>query len=223
MQPSENFTFLTFNFNNALLTKMWIMSLLKKNELYNILIVDNSTENIESICDLKNVRLFDNTNFKYTKNFKEQITKNHADSINFALLNLITTKYAVLCDNDVLFKPKVSELINDFEEYDAVGEVGYDVWPGDRLFPYFCIINVEKMRNEKIRYFDETRTQVYQNGRWINDTGASFYQDIVKSGWNVKRINIDDYVVHYHHGSQIKECSKKYTYLDFLKENISFL
>ena len=69
MQPSENFTFLTFNFNNALFTKMWIMSLLKKNELYNILIVDNSTENIESICDLKNVRLFDNTKFKYTKNF----------------------------------------------------------------------------------------------------------------------------------------------------------
>ena len=97
--------------------------------------------------------------------------------------------------------------IFDDESFDCAGEIGWDDAPPVRLFPYFCLINVEKFKKESLSYFDKNR--IIENppiGKltglrgpntkcWYHDTGSSFYEDI-KNKWKIKEIKLDDYIVH---------------------------
>ena len=48
-----NVTLITANFNNAVLTRVMIMSLIKKNVFPNILIIDNSTTEFFNVSPLE--------------------------------------------------------------------------------------------------------------------------------------------------------------------------
>ena len=68
----SNVTLITANFNNALLTRVMIMSLIKKNVFPNILIIDNSTTeffNVNSIETKMGIHVINNQNYKLTKNW----------------------------------------------------------------------------------------------------------------------------------------------------------
>ena len=199
MNLLNDITLFTCTFNNNLLTKCMIMSCFKqlKNDIP-VIIMDNGTT---EICteDMKEVfKVIDNTNFKLTKNYN-QVSRNHCSSIDYALKNCIKTKYVLLCDNDVLFKPSLNEFfdfLDTFDEIDCVGEIGWDFAKGDRLFPYFCIINVEKMNKENLSYFDNNSFVENSNKAIIkNDTGYSFYE-LIKNNWNIKQIKLKNYIVH---------------------------
>lgn len=206
---SNDITLLTCSYNNNVMTKMMIMSFLKQSKKdIPIVIMDNGT--VEKCGqDLKDYfTVIDNTNFKLTPNYK-QISKNHCSSIDYALKNCIKTKYVLLCDNDVLFKSSLNkffDFLDTFDEIDCIGEIGWDDAPPNRLFPYFCIINVEKFKNEKLNYFDINRC-TEKNGnynapmgskkRYYHDTGASFYEDIIQSKWEIKQIKINNFILHF--------------------------
>ena len=190
----NNLTVLTCTFNNNLLTKCMIMSLAKQlGFLPPVVIMDNGTKEFCSPDMREMYTVIDNTNFKITKNYN-QISRNHCASIDYALKHCIKTKYVLLCDNDILFKPNVKELLKNLENADACGEVEKSS-RGLRLLPFFCIIDVEKMKKDGVNYFDENdcmnnmETIFDDNGNWKSnkmlsstpsglDTGGSFLKEI---------------------------------------------
>lgn len=205
MKISE-ITLLTASFNNNLLTTMMIKSFYKQVCKVETLIIDNSTfQPVNS--DMKELfNVIDNTNQKITGNYN-QCSKNHCSSIDYALKKYIKTKWCLLVDNDVLFKPEVKKLLTEFKdnEFDCCGEIGWDDAPPVRLFPYFCLINVEKFINEKLNYFDNDRCigpgskEIGNRGPgtpcWYKDTGCSFLEDIQNS-WKIQEIQLSNYIVH---------------------------
>lgn len=199
----QDITLLTVSFNNNILTGMMIKSLYKQldDELYDIVIVDNG-DKIPVDDNMKCVfTVVDNFNHKIIPDYK-QISKNHCSAIDYALKNYIQTKWCLLVDNDILYKPSIKDLFAklDEHEFDCCGEVGFDDAPPNRLFPYFCLLNVEKMNMENISYFDNNRcigpgSRIHPPDLWYKDTGCSFLEDI-KDTWRIKNINISDYALH---------------------------
>lgn len=193
----NDITVLTATYNNNILTGMMLKSLYKQLDTdIKISIIDNGTK-IFADNDMKELfDVIDNTNFKLTPNYN-QPSRNHCSSIDYAFKNCIKTKYVLLVDNDILFKPSVKQLLENLpDDFDCVGEVGWDSTPPNRLFPYFCIINLEKFKQDNLNYFDETR--IIKNSRICNkyDTGYSFYEDIKTLNWNIIPIKFKDYIVH---------------------------
>lgn len=217
-------TLLTVSFNNNVLTTMMIKSFYKQVCEVETLIIDNGTFQPVSSAMKKVFNVVDNTNQKITGNYN-QCSKNHCSSVDYALKKCIETKWCLLVDNDVLFKPEVKKFLEEFkdEEFDCCGEVGWDDAPPVRLFPYFCLINVEKFRNEKLNYFDNDRCigpgskEVGKRGPgtpcWYKDTGCSFLEDIQNS-WKIQEIRLSDYIVHL-------KCTGKcnHNYSKFLTDN----
>lgn len=202
----KNLTLLTVSFNNNIMTGLMIKSFFKQlqNDI-EVVIVDNGTalqvdENLKSIFNV-----VDNFQHKLLPDYK-QCSKNHCVAIDYALKNIIKTKWVLLVDNDVFFKPSIKDFLEHFaEDSDCVGEVGWDDAPPVRLFPYFCLINVDKFRNEKLNYFDNDRCigpgskEVGKRGPgtpcWYKDTGCSFLEDIQNS-WKIQEIQLSNYIVH---------------------------
>lgn len=194
----SNLTVLTTSYNEHLLTKMMIMSLLKKDVLpAEIIIIDNSNKN-KITNDLIN-------DFTVIDNFQNKILNNnwissrqHTAMIDYVFKNNIKTDWCLLVDNDILFKSSIKIFLENFNENecDCCGEIGWDNTPPDRLFPYFCLINIKKFNEQKLSYFDPNR--IITNAKLKNwcDTGCSFYNDI-KSIWKIKKIKMNDYIVHY--------------------------
>ena len=207
----DNITMLSAHFNTPMLPLYLMKSLVYQlRRPIPMCIIDNSTtmplqlDGIES----KWLRLIDNTNYKVTPNYG-QCSANHAASIEYAM-NTITTKYVLLCDTDILVYPTIRKLLTmPVGSYDACGEIGWTTHPGDRMYPYFCIIDLEKKQNDGISFFDPQRIMVDCMGVPFNkkhrtlpnevayfDTGASFLQDILFHKWNIKHIALDDYITH---------------------------
>lgn len=220
----KDITILTVSFNNNLLTGMMLKSFSKQvGELPEVVIVDNGNK-IPVDDSLKFCfNVVDNFNHKLLSD-ELQPSRNHSKSIDFALKNLIKTEWCLLVDNDILFKPEIKTFLEtlDSSKFDCCGKIGWDVTPPDRLFPYFCLINVNKFRKENLNYFDRNRTIAYdmpghKNAKKENhfDTGYSFYEDI-KSSWIIKEIEINNFISHCHSGSFISSGNK---YIKWLSDN----
>lgn len=170
-----------------------------------IIIVDNGTT--QSINELNNVfTVIDNYKHKLLKDYN-QISKNHCAAIDYAMKNCVHTDWVLLVDNDILFLPQLKQFLTKFDEtaYDCAGEIGWDDAPPNRLFPYFCLINVKHMKKQNISYFDNERcigkgskiTGKYgSTQRWYKDTGCSFLEDIRTHSWRIQKIHLSDYTVH---------------------------
>lgn len=192
---------LTANFNYDELTFHMVDSFRKVTRVdIPIYCVDNS--NAKAI-DAKKARdyginIIDNTMYSHTP-FTTDPSTNHCQSIEYAL-SLLPADYCILVDNDVIFKPKMKEFVGKIGEfmssYDCVGEIGHDVLPKDRIFPYLCLFNLKKMRVDNIHYYRE-----FSIIRGIADTGASFYDDIRNRGWRIAQIRLNDYIIHLKNGS----------------------
>ena len=212
MKVVHNCTLISASFNNATLTRIMLFSLFNKGIVPHIMIIDNGStdffvpDEMERRCG---ITVIDNHNYKLTKNWgKGQVSKNHCHSLQYAL-SRVSTEWAIICDNDILFKPSITrffDIIFD-NSADIIGEIGYDAVKPARLFPYLCAIKMNSIRNRNIAYFDPTRCMipgVDECGIRCNlyDTGYSFYVDARSAGLTIKPICLDDYCVHYLHASQ---------------------
>lgn len=202
----KDITLLTVNFNQKYMTAFMLQSFMKlTSNTFDYLIIDNSTNHNESLIN-SSLNVFENIRNRKTGDFG-QCSKNHCSTIDYALKNLIKTKYVLLCDNDIFFKSSIVSLLEERTKYDCIGEIGWDDAPPNRIFPYLNIIDVEKFNSQHLNYFDKTRIiedppiGKYAGPRgigtkcWYHDTGSSFYEDI-KDSWNIKNIKLDDYIVH---------------------------
>ena len=202
----NDLTILTVSFNNNLLTGMMLKSFHKQvDNLPEVVIVDNG-DKIPVDESLKSCfTVIDNFNHKLLAN-EFQASRNHCVAIDYALKNCIKTNWCLLVDNDILFKPAIKKFLNTLNEneFDACGEIGWDKTPPNRLFPYFCLINVKKFKAEQLNYFDRNNiTCFYTEGKKeteqakynVKDTGYSFYESI-KLTWRIREIKIGELVVH---------------------------
>lgn len=185
-----------------------------------VFIADNSNKS-KYVVKTQDVKIIDNTDKNYTG------SSGHCKSIESSF-NVIDEDYVILIDNDVLFLKPIDELVNVVVtgEYDICGEIGHDVFPQDRLFPYFCIINLKKIKDCGIHYYRENSII-----KGVADTGASFLIDCKEKNLKIKEIKLKDYIVHLKNGSfgkkDYKEWLKRYEKLwndkaDVLTNGTSF-
>lgn len=179
MMINTNLTLLTVSFNNNILTGMMIKSFIKQSDMQcPVVIVDNGTT--EPVDDLlkRAFTVVDNYQHKLIPD-ERQNSRNHCIAIDYAIYNNVHTDWCLLVDNDILFLPTVKTILgctfNASCPFDIYGEVGYDMTPPERLFPYWCLINVKKMKHDKIRYYDRNRITKY----YMRDAnGNSIYTDL---------------------------------------------
>lgn len=227
----DGLTFLTCHYIYKNVTDTFVSSFKKQIggvHLKDLIIVDNSP-NTESLYSSDEIRVIDNHDYKLTKNNDDGngISKNHCQTIDYILKNRIETNYCCLCDNDILFKPAIKNFIELHRKYDIVGEIGFDNWPPERLYPYLCLINVEKMKNCRLNYFDPMKMQLKNNTgfnpscQWSYDTGCSFLEKVRKQpDWRIKKVKLTDFIVHKGAGSH---SSRRISYAEFIQQNKALL
>ncbi len=185
-----------------------------------IYVFDNSNKSPFN-AKFDNVKILDNTKGQII-NFKEWLKKypqknmspgrvnewgsaKHCYSVE-KCMDLIKENF-ILLDSDVLLKRDISNLfINDLI---YVGEVVTQ--PNSsikRVLPFLCFINVEMCKKNNVHYFDDRYMHGLHNIRKNAssdkyDTGAGFYLNSKKL--KSKVINLNDYIIHYGHGSWDKK------------------
>lgn len=113
----------------------------------------------------------------------------------------------ILMDSDVLFKKDITPLWNQSKAW--VGEPFLDTPKGVevmRLLPFLCYINVPMCKRNGIKYFNSEwmwKLQRKVPNTWY-DTGAWFYKACMNLNLPHTKIKLDDYIVHYFHGSHFK-------------------
>lgn len=211
--------FVIVNFNTQQFTEKLIMSINKFVQDAHIYVFDNS-DKCPFVNTFDNVNIIDNTksqiiNFekflnRYPKRFCSSAKTNNWASAKHCYtiqkcIDMIDDNFMLL-DSDVLIKRDVSELFDDDCIY--VSEVLTQGNGLKRVAPFLCYINVQMCKQNNICYFDERYMHGLSNSRCdMYDTGGAFY--INSQNYKHKDININDYAIHYGHGSWVKN---GYTY-----------
>ena len=197
---------LIVNYNTQKLTNACICSVNKFTPDATIYVFDNSDKE-PFVNTHKNVQVLDNTksqiiDFNTILNKYENKTLYGAKS-NFGTLkhclsvdkcfDLINDNF-ILLDSDVLVKKDLTEIYDD--KYIYVGDVFSEGLSKNlRLSPHVCFINVNKSKENNIRYFDEKRIVGLSKEGDDYDTGSSFYFDTVNL--DSRKIKERDYIIHF--------------------------
>ena len=201
------------NYNTQRLTECAIRSLWKHTPEARVVVFDNSDQN-PFVAPLGNVEVIDNTNgqvidfdtelAKYPN--KEYSLRNrsnfgsakHTMSIDW-LMDYCKDGF-MLADSDVLFRKDITPLV--LHHRAAVGET--QVKDGIMLLrPMLCWINVPMLKEYGIRYFNGQKmwalSGIYPENRY--DTGAWFYEELVRHRLSFCDTDTSPYILHFGHGS----------------------
>ena len=127
-------------------------------------------------------------------------SNNHAAAIRLGLDDLVRTRWCLLCDDDVLFRGEIAELLALPAAWSCVCEIGRHISRrhlGLRALPYMCIIDVDRYRRDGLRYFGDDEDA----GRSNRDTGGSFLDEMNSHGWKIREVALSDFIVHIGHGT----------------------
>jgi len=220
------------HYNTPVLTEHLVMSINKFVENAIIYIFDNS-DKYPFTAKFDNVTILDNTKGqiidfekwleKYPKKKFSNGKVNNWGSAKHCVsvqkcIDIINQNF-LLIDSDVLIKKDISDLFDD--NYIYCAEI--KAQPNStikRVLPYLCFINVEKCNEKNVKYFNEKKMHGLNciPGGDGYDTGASFYLNT--SNLSHKDIKINEYALHYGHGSWVKKgYVHNYTPNDWLKIN----
>lgn len=221
------------HYNTTLLTNALIKSINKNVKDAIIYIFDNSDTN-PFINTYDNVRIIDNTkgsiiNFdewleKYPTRLKtKELTAKYGSAKHSITIQKCIDLFDdnfVLMDSDILLKEDISFMFND--NYIYVGEHITQKNGIERVLPYLCFFNVEKIKKNGIRYFNH----MYMHGLHYTengdkyDTGANFYMETKYQ--NFSQIDLSKYIVHYGSGSwvdkRIKDQRTEYSQNEWLEK-----
>ena len=213
----DNLTLLTVNFN----TPEYIFALSKSIKKFfpeyknKLIVVDNSTRKTfdAGMTGDLNVVYFDDTLYKELEALppsKYTIAGNynsahHCLTIGWAINNLVKTDYLLLLDSDIVFTKNVKPFFDDFinNDYSLYG-FKRTTYKCPAIAPWCCFINVKKMRDLNITYYDFNRI-LYVNDNLTHDTGASLYEDFVRAGCKIKETPNNYFWLHFKGGSVFKD------------------
>jgi hypothetical protein len=203
-----NITIIVCQYNTSYLIEPFLKSFVHYHpeiEKFIFLASDNST-NEES------QRIFKKNNITSLRN--PGLTHNPAVDI---LFEKVKTKYALLCDSDILIQKPLFDLFDLFFKNDltSMGEIQGDrggyrfVCP--RVAPYWNLINLDNIKAKNIKFHDPERVKksgsegFFKNiplqrneGNFYYDTSTTFFQDITANNLKIGKINgkIKEYVYH---------------------------
>lgn len=209
------------NYNTTVLTNSCIDSYMSYNShiMSNIVVLDNSdTETFISVNPA--IQVLDNTKqtiINFDKVISQFLWNNHLHSNNGSfkhaysieyLLNICTTDKLLLLDSDVIVNRTLSFLQSDDI---IVSDVQMHLDPIEqptknhnkpylsksRFLPYIQLINVKKLKENRLHYFDPKRIQGgCSKSADSYDTGASLFEDVSSKNLSWKRIHYSDFITH---------------------------
>ena len=212
------------HFNTPALTACLIRSINKYTPGTTIYVFDNS-DKYPFRNEFENVVVFDNTkgqiiNFtewlnKYPTRLKSRGKVNNYGSAKHSIsiekcIELIGENF-VLIDSDVLLKRDISGIWDG--KYYWVG--GVERWSQSltrkRVCPFLLSLNVEKMKENNITFFDDKHMFGLNNGPKCEeyDTGCWLYEETLKKG---RIIKYTDYIFHFRAGSWLNDAKTKHNY-----------
>jgi len=182
------------------------------NRTQRLVICDNSTNN-----ETKNLLN------KYKIPHISRFDMSHGNGVNEAL-KLCKTKYALLVDTDVIFLKDHNDIFQQFKNMDlaVMGKVegdrgGKSIY--NRVNPWHCFINIEKINQHNITFFNEVRMKASFKANKIYDIGSTFLEDIKSCGLKIGNVDLDGkYYIHFEGMSWYKnkfDCTKEDTGIDF--------
>lgn len=202
----NDLTILLPSYNTEEVTLNFLKSFVKiHGKGYPLILSENSTEDkTEVSLKVNGVPFFRNPGSTHSPSVQQMIDK-------------CTTKYALLCDTDILFFKKIDKLFEIFLKNDLtlMGEVqgsrgGYNLHP--RVAPYFCMMDLSKIRQNGILFHDDKKIddsgsrgffnniplQINRGGTYY-DCGSIIFENCVKKGLKVGNISriIGEYVRHF--------------------------
>ena len=213
----DNLTILTVNFNTPDYIYALVKSLHKYASWYKkpLIVVDNSTRKVlpqGNACGM-DVVYFDTHNYSVLQALPKSRyaaagnynSAHHSITIDWAIKNLVKTPYVLLVDSDIVFT-------RDFRSnYDLFVSGGYALAGYKRtqyacptIAPWCCFINVKKMVELGLSYFDFNRI-LYVNDNLTHDTGASLYEDFKKHNLPVLETPDNLFWLHFKGGSVFKD------------------
>lgn len=167
----DNLTLISCSYNTPDVTVNMLKTFLQFHPNCNILISENSTDDVTR-------NLLESVKIPYINNKKGL----HAPSVDI-LLDNVSTRYALLVDTDILFLKEQTDLFVDFKKMNLtlLGDVCGDRGGKrlhNRVHPWHCMINVENIKKNNIKFYDESR--LINKGGVEYDVGSSFFEDIRK-------------------------------------------
>lgn len=211
----DNLTIMTVNFN----TPEFIYTLVSSYKKYNswckekIYVIDNGCVKDIPEGEYSDFILedFDKSLYRdleqYSKNSKEKTlaSAHHAFTIDWFIKNRVKTDYLLLIDSDIIFKRSFENELKEFIENDY-GLMGFErtTYSCHCIAPWACFINVKKMKDLKLNYFDINRI-LFVNDNDTHDTGASLFEDFRKNDVKIKSTADNTFYIHLKGGSLNKK------------------
>lgn len=185
----NNLTLITCSYNTPLITLTMLKSFafthnLTEQQPQQLVLVDNSTD--QQTRGL----LFDNK-----VPYKCSPGNTHGQGINEAL-DLCKTDYALLVDTDVIFLKDHTDVFEQFKSLDLVmmGKVEGDRG-GKRIYkrvnPWHCFLNVKKLKEYNLTYFDPKRMKQSFDTDCIYDIGSTFLEDVRKHELKIGDVDLE--------------------------------
>jgi len=187
----NDLTLITCSFNTPDITLTMLRSWMSvHNSTQRLVLVDNSTD------DKTKGLLFDNK-IPYTS----RPGLSHGQGVNEAL-KLCKTKYALLVDTDVIFLKNHTDIFEQFKSMDLaiMGKVegdrgGKKIY--NRVNPWHCFIDVERIKEHGITFFNEEKMKNSFKTDKIYDIGSTFLEDIKKAGLKIGNVDLEkNYFLH---------------------------
>lgn len=209
----DDLTLITCSYNTPDITLTMLKSwMYVHNRTQRVMVCDNSTNK-----DTQN--LLDDHKIPYVTH----PGMSHGNGVN-ELLKLCNTKYALLIDTDVIFIQNHSAIFQQFKDMDlaVMGKVegdrgGKSIY--NRVNPWHCFIDVEKIKQHNIIFFHEERMRDSFNFTKIYDIGSTFLEDIKKHNLKIGNVDLlNNYYFHLEGMSWYKnkfDASKQDTGIDF--------
>lgn len=114
--------------DNSFITYFMLLSLYKIiNDINVYVILNKDNKYLELLYDLnkknnKNIIFINNFNNRLLDIETKSPSHNHETIIKYLIKNHINTKYTCICDNDILFFSKGTNLFNNYMNYDVIGK-----------------------------------------------------------------------------------------------------
>jgi hypothetical protein len=203
----SDFTLAVPSYNTPEITICFLRSFVQSNPHWQarLILSDNSTDDLTKI-------LLD----KHKIPYYSDPGSTHSPSVQ-KMLDLCQTKYMIHCDTDILFSQSILKLLEVFIQNDLtlMGEKqdsrgGYNLH--SRIAPYFCVFDVEKIRQNGCVFHDDSRIdssgsrgffnnvplQINQGQKYY-DCGSIIFEDCTKKGLKIGNISgiIQKYVTHF--------------------------
>ena len=184
-----NLTLLTCNYNTDQLILNLLRSVKKTcKELPNVVVMNTSTNQTDVLEEYK-IPSFNARGFS------------HGEAVNLAF-SKIKTRYVLLVDSDVVFLEDFEKLFTRFKKLDialmgkVVGDCGGKSLYS-RIEPWFCFIDLAKLKQHKIKFFDRDRSKKEGKSR-VYDIGSTMYEDVSNANLTVGDVSLEGkYFKHY--------------------------